>query len=117
MPICAILYARDYAGLVGLAPEKFLNRFFKRLGGFTLNDRGIPEQLAAWMQYRFEKLRFRPEVKFEVEVIESPRGKFRSLRPVSIAGRCAGSQGKIELTLRKQRESPLMRFPLRASSI
>jgi hypothetical protein len=29
------------------------------------------------MQYRFEKLGFGPEVKFEVEVIETQKGKFR----------------------------------------
>jgi hypothetical protein len=93
MSICVILYARDHAGLVGLTPEKFLNRFLKDyltdpwdydngnaedyLGSFTLNDRGSAERLAAWMQDRFEKLRFHPEVTFEAEVIEKPRGKFR----------------------------------------
>jgi hypothetical protein len=42
-----------------------------------LKDRATAERLAAWMQGRFEKLEFGPEVKFEMEVIESPRGKFR----------------------------------------
>jgi len=76
-------------------PEEFLNRFLKDfltdfwddrnddgnaeayLGGFTLNDRATAERLAAWMLDRFEKLELGPEVKFEIEVIESPRGKFR----------------------------------------
>jgi len=79
----------------GLTPEEFLNRFLKDfptdfwddrnddgnaeayLGGFTLNDRATAERLAAWMLDRFEKLGLGPEVKFEIEVIESPRGKFR----------------------------------------
>jgi len=29
------------------------------------------------MQYRFERLRFHPEVTFEAEVIEKQKGKFR----------------------------------------
>ena len=84
-----------YADLVGLTPEEFLNRFLKDfltdfwddrnddgnseayLGGFTLNDRVTAERLAAWMLDRCEKLGLGPEVKFEIEVIESPRGKFR----------------------------------------
>jgi len=84
-----------YAGLVGLTPEEFLNRFLKDfltdfwddrnddgnaeayLGSFTLKHRATAERLAAWMQDRFEKLGLGPEVKFEIEVIESPRGKFR----------------------------------------
>jgi hypothetical protein len=84
-----------YAGLVGLTPGEFLNRFLKDfltdfwddrnddgnaeayLGSFTLKRRATAERLAAWMQDRFEKLGLGPEVKFEIEVIESPRGKFR----------------------------------------
>ena len=70
-----------YAGLVGLTPEEFLNRFLKDfltdfwddrnddgnaeayLGSFTLKHRATAERLAAWMQDRFEKLRLGPEVK------------------------------------------------------
>ena len=46
------------------------------------------------MQYGFEKLGFGPEVKFEVEVIETQKGKFRVEAARFIAGRYARSQGK-----------------------
>jgi hypothetical protein len=63
MSICAILYAGDYAGSVGLTPEKFLNRFLKDflvdfwddnndngnaedyLGGFTFDEKDPPALL------------------------------------------------------------------------
>jgi hypothetical protein len=83
-----------YATLAGVRSEKFLNRFLKDyfvdqfednhngnaeayLGGFMFKDRRKAERLAAWMRDRFEKLGLGPEVKFEVEVIEKPRGKYR----------------------------------------
>ena len=47
------------------------------LGSFTLKDRATAERLSAWMQARFEKRRFGPEVTFEIDVIESQKGKFR----------------------------------------
>jgi hypothetical protein len=80
-----------YADLVGLAPEKFLNKFLEDeltpfedlcdgraeeyLITFCLKDRATAERLAAWMEDRFN--RNTAVHKFEVEVIESPKGKFR----------------------------------------
>ena len=84
-----------YAGLVGLTPERFLNRFLKDhfveqfedyydnanaefyLGTFVLKNRATAERLAAWILDRYNKRAFGPEVKFEIEVIESQKGKFR----------------------------------------
>jgi hypothetical protein len=56
------------------------------LSGFTLKDGVTAERLATWMLARFEKLEFGPEVKFEMEVIESARGKFRVVAARPIAG-------------------------------
>jgi hypothetical protein len=80
-----------YADLVGLTPEKFLNKFLKEeltpfedlgdgraeeyLIAFRFKDRATAERLAAWIRDRFN--RNTAVHKFEVEVIESPKGKFR----------------------------------------
>jgi hypothetical protein len=124
MSICAILYARDYAGLVGLTPEKFLNRFLEDfltdpwddrndngnaeyyLGSFALKDLATAERLADWMQYRFEKLGYGPEVKFEVEVIESPSGKFRVVAASFSRGQMCRIPARLK-RLQKRRDLPV----------
>jgi hypothetical protein len=100
-----------YATLVGVTPEKFLNRFLgdyfvgqfedlnngnaeEYLGNFTLEDRARAEHLAAWMLERFEKLGRGPEVKFEVEVIEKPQGKFRVVAAMFYRGQMCQVSGE-----------------------
>jgi hypothetical protein len=48
------------------------------------------------MQDRFEKLGLGPEVKFEIEVIESPRGKFRVVAASFYRGQMCQISGEIE---------------------
>jgi hypothetical protein len=47
------------------------------LGQFTFKTGALAERLAAWMGHRFDKNGFGPEAKFEIEIIEAPKGKFR----------------------------------------
>jgi hypothetical protein len=83
-----------YATLVRLTPEKFLNGFLKPFltdfwddvhdnpkaeeysGQFRFKDRATAERPAVGMLNRFNKKGFGPEASFEVQVIESPRGRF-----------------------------------------
>jgi hypothetical protein len=81
-----------YANLVGLTPQKFLNKFLEDfllaqfedlfsgtaesyLSDFSFKNRLKAQELAAWIEDRFK--RNDPKAKFEIEVNESPEGKFR----------------------------------------
>jgi hypothetical protein len=60
------------------------------------------------MQYRFEKLGYGPEVKFEVEVIETQKGKFRVVRVTLRPGKFKaylGHQAKLARVYRNKEEA------------